>query len=57
MEEGDHSGMTTTSVHRGTPRYLPHELVISQNVRHLTEASDVYSMGCVGLFVGTTSIC
>ncbi|PVF97278.1 kinase-like protein [Serendipita vermifera] len=50
MEEGMHSGMTTTSAHRGTERYLPYELVTTQDVRQLTEASDVYSMGCVGLF-------
>jgi serine/threonine protein kinase len=51
MEEGDHSGMTTTSLHRGTERYLPHELVTSDDANQLTKASDVYSMGCVGLFV------
>jgi serine/threonine protein kinase len=51
MDEGLHSGMTTTSPHRGTTRYLPHELVDSHDAKQLTKASDVYSMGCVGLFV------
>jgi serine/threonine protein kinase len=51
MEEGDQSGMTTTSAHRGTERYLPYELVTTQDANELTMASDVYSMGCIGLFV------
>ncbi|PVF98369.1 kinase-like protein [Serendipita vermifera] len=51
MRKDGHSGMTTTSAHTGTARYLPYELVTSQSVEQLTEASDVYSMGCVGLFI------
>jgi serine/threonine protein kinase len=51
MEKGNHSGMTTTSAHRGTERYLPYELVTTQDASQLTTSSDVYSMGCVGLFV------
>lgn len=50
MEEGDHSGMTTTSVNTGTNRYLSYELV-TQDSNQLTTASDVYSMGCVGLAI------
>lgn len=47
--EDDPSGMTTTSVHTGTERYLPYELVVSEDPGQLTTRSDVYSMGCVGL--------
>jgi serine/threonine protein kinase len=50
-EEGRRSEMTTSSAHLGTARYLPYELVTSQDAKQLTRASDVYSMGCVGLFV------
>jgi serine/threonine protein kinase len=44
-------GMTTTSEHTGTERYLAPELVISEeNVNPIT-ASDMYALGCLGLEV------
>ncbi|PVF94193.1 kinase-like protein [Serendipita vermifera] len=41
------SGLTTTTAHTGTERYLAPELVMS--VTRPTRESDVYAMGCVGL--------
>ncbi|PVF94196.1 kinase-like protein [Serendipita vermifera] len=43
------TGLTTTTAHTGTERYLAPELVKSRDVCHPTRESDVYAMGCVGL--------
>ncbi|KIM28633.1 hypothetical protein M408DRAFT_47889, partial [Serendipita vermifera MAFF 305830] len=43
------SGMTTTSEHTGTERYLAPELVVEYAESHPTAASDVYAIGCLGL--------
>ncbi|KIM30184.1 hypothetical protein M408DRAFT_22227 [Serendipita vermifera MAFF 305830] len=48
LEEGG-TGMTTTSVHTGTERYLARELVVGGDEARPTTASDVYAMGCIGL--------
>jgi len=45
------SGMTTTSEHTGTERYLAPELVRGERGTRPTLASDVYAMGCLGLYV------
>ncbi|KIM28488.1 hypothetical protein M408DRAFT_142801 [Serendipita vermifera MAFF 305830] len=48
VEEGN-SGMTTTSIHTGTERYLAYELVVCGDEAHPTTASDIHAMGCIGL--------
>jgi serine/threonine protein kinase len=53
LEEGN-SGMTTTSEHTGTTRYLAPELVSSEDTVYPTAASDVYALGCLGLEVSST---
>jgi len=50
LETGN-SGMTTTSEHTGTTRYLAPELVASEENVLPTMASDVYALGCLGLEV------
>jgi serine/threonine protein kinase len=45
------TGMTTTSEHTGTERYLAPELVAADEGTRPTSASDVYAMGCLGLHV------
>jgi serine/threonine protein kinase len=50
MEEGA-SGLTTTSPHSGTERYLAYELVSSEELGMPTTASDIYALGCIGLEV------
>jgi serine/threonine protein kinase len=47
MEEGQHSGMTTTTAHTGTSRYLAHELVMEEGTVP-TPSSDIYATGCIG---------
>ncbi|KIM24648.1 hypothetical protein M408DRAFT_229729 [Serendipita vermifera MAFF 305830] len=47
--EGENSGMTTTSVHTGTERYLARELVVGGDEASPTTPSDVHAMGCIGL--------
>jgi serine/threonine protein kinase len=49
--EMEGSGMTTSSEHTGTPRYLAPELVMSEENVYPTSASDVYALGCLGLEV------
>jgi serine/threonine protein kinase len=51
LDEGN-SGMTTTTPHTGTDRYLAYELVMTRDASVLSTASDVYALGCVGLYVG-----
>lgn len=48
LEEGS-TGMTTTSEHTGTTRYLAPELVSGDESVHPTTASDAYAIGCLGL--------
>ncbi|KIM23192.1 hypothetical protein M408DRAFT_321312, partial [Serendipita vermifera MAFF 305830] len=43
------SGMTTTTEHTGTERYLAPELLVEDADIHPTTASDVHAMGCLGL--------
>lgn len=41
------TGLTTTTAHTGTTRYLSHELVSTD--AYPTSASDVYAVACLGL--------
>jgi len=50
LEEGS-SGMTTTSPHTGTDRYLAYELLIDSEDVAPTTASDIFALGCIGLEV------
>jgi serine/threonine protein kinase len=50
MDEGS-SGMTTTTHHTGTERYLAYELVVAGEEAIPTTASDMYAVGCIGLEV------
>lgn len=50
LSEG-RTGLTTTTQHTGTIRYLAHELVDSDESILPTTASDVYALGCVALEV------
>lgn len=45
------TGMTTTSAHTGTARYLAYELLGSEEDPKPTTASDVHALGCVGMEV------
>ncbi|KAG8821831.1 hypothetical protein FRC17_009726 [Serendipita sp. 399] len=50
LEEGS-SGMTTTTAHTGTERYLAYELVASNDTVMPTVESDIHALGCIGLDV------
>jgi len=50
LDEGS-SGMTTTTHHTGTVRYLAYELVLAGEDAMPTTASDIYAVGCIGLEV------
>jgi len=43
------TGMTTTTAHTGTARYLAYELIESDEEPLPTTASDVHALGCVGM--------
>lgn len=45
------TGLTTTSEHTGTERYLAPELVMSDTTVYPTIETDVYALGCLGLEV------
>jgi serine/threonine protein kinase len=49
------SGMTTTTAHTGTVRYLAYELVKHSNAIP-TKATDMYALGCLALAVRRLSI-
>ena len=51
LVEDGHSGMTTTSEHTGTLRYLAPELLLADDGARPTRACDIYTMGCIGLEV------
>jgi len=52
MEDGLESGLTTTTAHTGTTRYLAYELVEYDDDKPIpTMATDVYALGCLGLEV------
>jgi hypothetical protein len=46
------SGLTTTTAHKGTERYLSPELV-SSDIPLPTLEADIYALGCVGLKVSS----
>jgi len=50
LEEGS-SGLTTTTAHTGTERFLSQELVLPDKTVLPTLASDIYALGCLGLVV------
>jgi serine/threonine protein kinase len=45
------SGMTTTTAHTGTIRYLARELVVCRTRAIPTKATDIYALGCLALVV------
>ena len=49
FSDENETGMTTTSEHTGTARYLAPELVASDTNVPPTFASDVYALGSLGL--------
>jgi len=51
LDEGS-TGMTTTTSHTGTERYLAYELVMAGEDARPTTASDIHAVGCIGLEVG-----
>jgi len=56
MQSESGSGMTTTTAHTGTVRYLAYELVKSNNEATPTEATDMYALGCLALEVCSHNI-
>jgi len=48
IDEGS-TGMTTTTQHTGTERYLAYELVMAGESAVPTTSSDIYAAGCIGL--------
>ena len=51
LSEDVPSGLTTTSQHMGTERYLSYELVTAEDLCKPTTASDIYALACIGLEV------
>ncbi|PVG01091.1 kinase-like protein [Serendipita vermifera] len=49
FQEEINTGMTTTTAHTGTTRYLAYELVRNMGEAKPTTASDVYALGCIGM--------
>ena len=47
------TGLTTTTAHTGTARYLSLELVEADEVTMPTTASDIWALGCVGMEVNS----
>jgi serine/threonine protein kinase len=45
------TGLTTTTAHTGTVRYLSFELVDGDDVAKPTAASDIWALGCGGMEV------
>jgi hypothetical protein len=44
-------GMTTTSAHTGTMRYLAYELIVADESPMTTIATDLYALACLALEV------
>jgi serine/threonine protein kinase len=51
LTEGECTGLTTTTEHTGTDRYVAPEFIIESEGTMPTTASDVYALGCLGLKV------
>jgi serine/threonine protein kinase len=51
LAEGESIGLTTTTEHTGTDRYIAPEFLRSEESTVPTTASDVYALGCLGLKV------
>jgi serine/threonine protein kinase len=47
------TGLTTTTAHTGTARYLSLELVEADEGTMPTTASDIWALGCVGMEVNS----
>jgi serine/threonine protein kinase len=45
------TGLTTTTAHTGTARYLSFELVEGDEETIISTASDIWALGCVGMEV------
>jgi serine/threonine protein kinase len=54
-EANTHTGMTTTTAHAGTARYLAYELVESLGDNLPTTASDIHALACIGMEVSYPS--
>jgi serine/threonine protein kinase len=55
LDEGS-SGMTTTTHHTGTERYLAYELVMAGEDACPTTYSDIHAVGCIGLEVSISPV-
>jgi serine/threonine protein kinase len=53
IPDDGHTGMTTTSLHTGTTRYLSYELVSQDEDEDPkpTTASDIWALACIGMEV------
>jgi serine/threonine protein kinase len=51
MQDGLEIGLTTTTAHTGTTRYLAYELVECDGKPTPTTATDMHALGCLGLEV------
>ncbi|PVG01099.1 kinase-like protein [Serendipita vermifera] len=49
IQEEMHTGLTTTTAHTGTIRYLAYELVQNMREAKPNTASDIYALGCIGM--------
>lgn len=45
------TGMTTSTAHTGTTRYLAYELVRNMGTAIPTTETDIYALGCLGMEV------
>ncbi|PVF91010.1 kinase-like protein, partial [Serendipita vermifera] len=51
LQEDMPTGLTTTTAHTGTTRYLAYELVRNMGKAVPTAATDIYALGCLGMEV------
>lgn len=51
IQEEETTGLTTTTAHAGTARYLAYELVVNMGSPEAlpTTATDIYALGCLGM--------
>jgi serine/threonine protein kinase len=56
LQEDMDTGLTTTTAHTGTIRYLAYELVRTMGKGVPTTATDIYALGCLGMEVSLKNI-
>jgi serine/threonine protein kinase len=56
FQEEMNTGMTTTTAHTGTTRYLAYELIRNMGQAEPSTASDIYALGCLGLEVSHSNL-